>query len=163
MSSFDFPVEAGHIMMFARSIGDPNPVYWDPVYAATTEVGHVIAPPTFVQASAQYDPDFMFRPEIGKPWLGSGKAPTGITLTAVDDEAGDELHAEQHYEYHRIFGPGEVLTVTTRDGESWQRLGRRGGTLVFTEYFTDYRDESGALVVSVKTVGVRTSKKVKVG
>ena len=34
-----FPVEAGHILMFARSIGDPNPIYADEEYAAGTEVG----------------------------------------------------------------------------------------------------------------------------
>ena len=34
-----FPVEAGHILMFARSIGDPNPIYEDEEYAAGTEVG----------------------------------------------------------------------------------------------------------------------------
>ncbi|MEY3041430.1 MAG: N-terminal half of MaoC dehydratase, partial [Pseudomonadota bacterium] len=25
-----FPVEYSHIMMFARSVGDPNPIYHDP-------------------------------------------------------------------------------------------------------------------------------------
>ncbi len=54
--SLTFPVEAGHIMLFARAVGDPNPVYADAEYAASTEVGSVIAPPTFVQASAQWDP-----------------------------------------------------------------------------------------------------------
>ena len=65
MSVERFPVEAGHIMMFARSIGDPNPVYADAEYAAGTEVGGVIAPPTFVQASAQFDPDYPLRPKPG--------------------------------------------------------------------------------------------------
>ena len=31
-----FPVEAGHIMMFARAIADPNPIYRDAEYAAST-------------------------------------------------------------------------------------------------------------------------------
>ena len=47
-----FPIEAGHIMMFARSIGDANPIYYDEDYAKGTEPGGVVAPPTFVQASA---------------------------------------------------------------------------------------------------------------
>ena len=41
-----FPVEAGHIMMFARSVGDKNPIYSDEEYAKTTEAGGIIAPPT---------------------------------------------------------------------------------------------------------------------
>ena len=50
-----FPVEASHIMMFARSVADPNPIYYDEDYAKGTEVGHIIAPPTFAQASAQFE------------------------------------------------------------------------------------------------------------
>ena len=42
-----FPVEASHIMMFARSVGDDNQIYYDEAYAGNTELGHVIAPPTF--------------------------------------------------------------------------------------------------------------------
>ena len=34
-----FPVEAGHIMMFARAVGDANKIYYDEAYARTTEVG----------------------------------------------------------------------------------------------------------------------------
>ena len=73
-----FPVEESHILMFARSIGDPNPVYSDLEYAAASEVGGIAAPPTFVQASAQFDPDYFLRPKIGEDWFGSGKEATGI-------------------------------------------------------------------------------------
>jgi len=50
-----FPVEASHIMMFARAINDANPIYHDEEHAKRTEVGRIIAPPTFAQASAQFD------------------------------------------------------------------------------------------------------------
>ena len=56
-----FSVEASHIMMFARAIGDKNPIYYDEEYAKTTEVGHVIAPPTFPRSVAQFDPDYFLR------------------------------------------------------------------------------------------------------
>src|SRR5215471_19204786 len=65
-----FPVEAGHVLTFARAIGDDNPVYRDPELAATSEVGGLIAPPTFTIASAQWDPDYPLRPKPGVPWLG---------------------------------------------------------------------------------------------
>ena len=76
-----FPVEAGHIMMFARAVGDDNPIYHNGEYAKTTEVGHIIAPPTFVQSSAQFDPDYFLRPKVGEPWFGSGKNATGLVPT----------------------------------------------------------------------------------
>jgi acyl dehydratase len=63
-----FPIEAGHVLLFARSIGDPNPVYADA--EAAGEAGAILAPPTFVQASAQFDPDYPLRPRIGQPWMG---------------------------------------------------------------------------------------------
>ena len=49
MTAERFPIEAGHIIMFARAIGDPNPIYSDETYAAGTECGGIVAPPTFVQ------------------------------------------------------------------------------------------------------------------
>ena len=73
-----FPVEASHIMMFARSVADDNQIYYDEDYASGTEVGHIIAPPTFAQSSAQFDPDYFLRPKVGQDWFGSGKEPTGI-------------------------------------------------------------------------------------
>ena len=100
-----FPVEAGHILMFARSIGDANPVYADAAYAAGTEVGGIPAPPTFVQASAQFDDDYPLRPKVGQPWFGSGKEPTrhppragGAAAAVAAEAAAAGLHAEQHYD-----------------------------------------------------------------
>lgn len=155
-----FPVEAGHVMMFARAVGDPNPIYADEAYAARTEVGHVVAPPTFVQASAQFDPDYPLRPKPGQPWFGSGREPSGVTRGAGGGGGGGGLHAEQHYEYHRHVRPGDVLTATTREGSKWEKEGRRAGKLVFTETITEYRDQNGELVVTARGVGVRTERPV---
>jgi N-terminal half of MaoC dehydratase len=155
-----FPIEAGHIMMFARSIGDANPIYHDEAKAGATEVGHVIAPPTFVQASSHYDPDYPLRPKVGEPWMGSGSQPTGRTQSG-NSGTGRGLHAEQHYEYHRHLKPGDVLTATTRAGESWEKEGRRSGKLVFSESITEYRDQQGELVVTARGVGVRTERAVE--
>ena len=69
-----FPVEAGHIMLFALAIGDANPAYYGAMSGRTT----VTAPPTFVQASAQFDPDYFLRPKIDEPWFGSGRNATGV-------------------------------------------------------------------------------------
>jgi hypothetical protein len=158
-----FPVEASHVMMFARSIGDPNPVYYDPDYAANTEVGAIAAPPTFVQASAQFDPDYFLRPKIGQPWFGSGKEPTGVKRESSGSGGGGGggLHAEQHYEYHRPLRVGDVLTATTREGETWEKQGRRAGKLVFSESITEYRDQNGELVGTARGVGVRTERPVE--
>ena len=166
MADLTFPVEASHIMMFARSVGDDNPIYHDAGYAAGTEAGSVIAPPTFVQASAQFDPDYFLRPKIGEPWFGSGREPTGKPAGIPGSEGeeksggGGILHAEQHFEYHRHPRAGEQLTVSVRPGKRWEKEGKRSGKLVFSESITEYRDADGELVVTATAVGVTTERPV---
>jgi len=156
-----FPVESSHIMMFARAVADANPIYHDEEHAASTEVGHVIAPPTFTQASAQFDPDYGLRPKIGKPWFGSGATPTGVERGSGSGGGGGGLHAEQHFEYHRHIGPGDVLTATVHDGDTWQKESKRAGTLTFSERVVEYHDQHGQLVITARSVGVQTEKPVE--
>lgn len=152
-----FPVEAGHIMMFARAIGDENPVYYEET-AADTDMGGVIAPPTFVMAAAQFDPDYMLRPKPGQPWMGSGRTPSGTAGQEGSGGGGTGLHAEQHFTYHRPIRPGDVLTAESREGRRWEKQGKRGGTLKFSETVVDYRDAAGELVVTARMVGVMTER-----
>ena len=149
-----FPVEASHIMMFARAVGDPNPVY-DP--AATP--GGVIAPPTFGQAVAQFDPEYHLRPKPGQPWFGSGKTPSGVDKAP---SAGG-LHAEQHFEYLRPLRPGDVLTVEIKPGATWEKESKRAGKLIFRERIAEYRDQKGELVLIARGVGVTTERPVDQG
>ena len=39
--------------------------------------------------------------------------------------------AEQHFEYHRHIGPGDVLTAEVKPGKTWEKEGKRSGKLVF--------------------------------
>ena len=163
MAADKFPIESGHIMMFARSVGDDNQIYYSEEYAKKTEVGHIIAPPTFVQSSAQFDPDYFLRPKVGKPWFGSGKNPTGIVRepSSGGGGGGGGLHAEQHYEYHRQLKVGDVLSATNKPGKAWERDSPRAGKLKFSESITEYRDQSGELVITARSVGVQTERPVE--
>jgi acyl dehydratase len=165
MAMKKFPVEASHIMMFARSVGDKNPIYYDAEYAVASEVGSVIAPPTFVQASAQFDEDYPLRPKVGEPWFGSGKEPSGIQRKSSGGGGGGAaaggLHAEQHFEYHRPLRPGDVLTAEAKPGKTWTKEGRRAGKLHFSESVTEYRDQNGELVITARGVGVRTERVIE--
>jgi len=149
-------------MMFARAIGDGNKIYYDEAHAKKTEAGTIVAPPTFVQASAQFDPDYFLRPKIGQPWFGSGKEPTGLKPDASQDfDISRGLHAEQRYEYHRYPKVGDVLTATVKPGKTWEKEGRRSGKLKFSETITEYRDQKGELVVTATSVGVVTERAVE--
>jgi N-terminal half of MaoC dehydratase len=157
----NFPVEAGAILLFARAVGETNPIYSDAEYASKSDVGQVIAPPTFVQSSAQFDPDYPLRPKPGLPWLGSGRNPTGVAPAGGSGggpgSGGGGLHAEQEFTYHRHLRPGDVLSATGRQGERWEKQGR-SGKLVFSESITEYRDQHGELVITARSVGVRTER-----
>lgn len=153
--------------MFARAIGDPNPVYYDADAAEDLTGGSIPAPPTFVQASAQFNPDYPLRPVIGAPWIGSGREPTGIPKGPPGPEAtgsgsggGTGLHAEQHFEYHRPLRVGDVLRATSAPGRQWEKQGKRAGKLVFNEMIVEYRTAEGELVVTARSVGVTTERTV---
>jgi acyl dehydratase len=145
-----FPVEASHILMFARAIGDENPVYADPGSLEAQQFGGVIAPPTFTMASLQFDPDMPLRPKPGEPWFGSASEPSGAQL-----ESSGFLHAEQHFEYHRPIVAGCVLTTRERAGASWEKPSKRGGVLRFEELLVDYVGiDDGEIYVSARLVSV---------
>jgi hypothetical protein len=141
MADFRFPIEAGHILLFARAAGVPEP---------DVEFGSLTAPPTFVQCGSQFDPDWMFRPHPDTDWIGSGREPTG----RPDTQLGAIPHAEQHFEYHQPVRAGMVLTVSGHPGKTWTKSSRGGGQLDFEELITEYRDEAGELVVSARSVAV---------
>jgi hypothetical protein len=154
MAASKFPIEAGHITMFARAIGDANPAY----DVLRTDAREMLAPPTFVTASAQFDPDYPLRPKPGGDgWFGSGGTSSGEKPVAGQPvrKGGGGLHAEQHYEYRRPLRPGMVLTAKPGQGKSWEKQNRQGNTLHFNESVTEYFDQDGELVVVARAVSVK--------
>jgi hypothetical protein len=147
-----FPVEATHIMMFRRSIGDYS--------VPDTGMEDAAAPPTFPQSVAQFDPDYFLRLKPGVDWFGSGKNPSGVEGKPASSGG---LHAEQHFEFERPIRPGDVLYATQKEGKSWEKESKRAGKLMFSERITEYRDEAGELVCTARGVGVKTERPVDQG
>ncbi len=137
MAAGQFPVEAGHVLAFARSLGSAE---------GLPRAGDV-APPTFLIAGAQFDAEYPLRPRPGVPWHGSGGDAGLVT------EGAGGLHAEQHFVYHRPVRVGDVLTGATRPGQQWEKQGR-SGRLRFREQITEFRDEAGELVATARSVSV---------
>jgi len=163
MREIQLPVEAAHVLMFARAVGDPNPVYSDAAYAAAQGLTAVIAPPTFPIAADVFDPDYERRPRPGVPWFGSGRNPVSAAGGPQLIRGGPSgFHAEEHFVYHRYPKVGDRLWGRARDGETWHKQGRRGGRLGFRERITEYRDASGEPVVTARWVDVLTERHVGV-
>ena len=148
MAARRFPVEAGHVLLFARALGAADPV------PRPGELGGVLpapgdpAPPTFAVAGNQFDPGYPLRPRPGQPWHGSGGDAGLLT------QGAGGLHAEQHFTYHRTVRIGDVLTSSARPGGQWEKQGR-SGRLRFREQVTEFRDETGELVVTARSVSVQ--------
>ena len=166
---YRFPVDLTAVMLFASALGETNRIYYDEDYAAKTPVGGVIAPPTFAIASAHWDPDYFLRgvrripapapkPAAKAPAASGAPAPggggAGGNLTRV-------LHGEQRFIYHQPMRPGMRLSVAQRRGKSWEKEGKRGGTMHFSETITEYRDAEGELVTTAISVGIVTGKAVE--
>ncbi len=144
MAARRFPVEAGHVLAFARALGADDPP------GGLPGAGEV-APPTFLIAAAQFDSEHPLRPRPGVRWHGSGGDAGLVT------EGAGGLHAEQHFVYHRPVRVGDVLVGATRPGQEWEKHGR-SGRLRFREQITEFRDEAGELVVTARSVSVLRSE-----
>ena len=163
--AYEFPVDRTAILNFAASLGETNRIYWDEAYARGTPLGVVIGSPTFAAASAHWNPWAGLRgvrqipappprPKQRAESGGEGAPRGGGSLARL-------LHGEQRFEYHQPMRAGMRLTVTSQPGKSWEKEGKRGGKLRFTETITEYRDERGELVVTATSVGIITEKAVE--
>src|ERR1044072_1037129 len=123
MTGLPFPVEAGHIMMFARAIGDENPAY---------QGESAIAPPTFTMASAHYDPNYHLRPGPDEEWFGSGGGPGGMAAGGGGRQGERGVHADAHCGSHGPGRPGEPLSPHPVPGRDWEKEARTG-RLLFSE------------------------------
>jgi acyl dehydratase len=159
-----FPVDLTSIMLFASALGETNPAYYDEEYARQTPLGGVIAPPTFTIASAHWNPDYPLR---GIREIPARPAPTEEVKAGAKpaEKSGGGLarllHGEQRFEYHTPLRPGMRLEVSSRPGRSWEKQGRRGGTMQFSETITELRDQDGELVVTQVSVTIMTGKAVE--
>ena len=61
----------------------------------------------------------------------------------------------------RVYAIGDVLTVETKPGNTWERESKRAGKLTFRERVAEYRDQNGELVITARSVGVTTERPVE--
>lgn len=153
-----FPVEEGHVMIFARALGDESPIYRDPDHAAHSPFGAIVAPPTFTEAANHFDEEWPYRPRPDRPWFGSGATPSGGPRPGSD--GGTAMHAETHFTYFKPLLVGTVLSGRSRQGRQWEKHGPRSGRLSFSEVVTTFIDEQGDPVVECATVALETERTV---
>ena len=144
-------VDAAPVMILARTLDDPNPVYSSEVAAAAAGFERVPAPPTFtfVMAHSGTFPDLQPDGVTGGLFGRGADADAGADMS----RRGLYLHGEQHFTYHRQPLVGDVLEGRMRVSRPVARQARRGPMEV-TFFQTEWRAVDGARVVTEQIVSL---------
>ena len=136
-------IERGPLSYFARAVRDDNPIYRDPKAAEGAGFDAIPAPPTYGFAFHHQGLFAEMQPE------GAGATnPIMAAIGALMQEGGLVLHGEQEFVYHRPVKVGDVLTSSGTIKDLYEKEGKAGGKMTFVETETDWRDESGELVLT---------------
>jgi acyl dehydratase len=138
--TYEFHVERGKIREFAEAIGDPNPVYRDPAYAAKQGFAGIPAPPTLLRT-------FLYEPRAAADAL------------AVKDWSYI-VHGEQEFEYFAPIVAGDVLTAQDRIVSVTEKESRRAGKLQIAVIETTFHNQRGEKVQVARRTLVETGKRI---
>jgi hypothetical protein len=142
-------VDAAPVMILARVLDDPNPVYSSEVAAAAAGFANIPVPPTFtfVMTHSGAFPDLQPSGGTGSLYGATSGPDAGFS------RPGLYLHGEQHFTYHRQPLVGDMLEGRMRVSKPVSRLARRGPMEV-TFFQTEWRDPDGAAVVTEQIVSL---------
>lgn len=137
------PVNQPMIRHWAAALEDHNPVYTDPVSAAASRFGSIVAPPLMLQTWTMATPKISGIAERGGAPVEGGENP----LTPLD-EAGfvATLATNSEFEIARYLRLGEVVTSTMVIESVSDRKQTRIGPGYFVTWVTTFRDENGEVV-----------------
>ena len=138
---FAFPIERGKVAEFARAIWETSPVFLEPEAVLEAGFGDIPVPLTYPVICR-----FFQRP--------GNEARHGLDMRWT-------VHAEQEFEYQRLPLVGETLTVRQRLGERREKVGRRGGRLIFQDVETTFEDAQGQRVLLMRQTLVQTEGPIK--
>ena len=102
---FTTTVEAGKIRLFCKAIGEEDPIYVDEAAAKKAGYRAIPAPPTFLTAVTNDDPD------------------KGGLLRLLNVDIGLILHGEQHYEYLAPVHVGDKITCQQKVIDIYDKKG----------------------------------------
>jgi acyl dehydratase len=131
-------IEKEPIRRFAEAIGDPNPLFHDEEYAKKLGYRSIIAPPGFT-------PSYSFPIKKGRA------SDTGREIRSIFSRG---LNGGGEYEFFQPIQAGDVLSITSRISDIYEREGRMG-RMVFIISETLFRNLKGELVRIARHTGIR--------
>ena len=133
--SFDAEVEKGRLRLFAKAIGESDPIYSDEAAAQAAGYRSIPMPPTFLFCLEMEQPDpYRWFRDIGIPIPRA-------------------LHGGQSFRYQKTACAGDVLTF---DAEVVDIYDKKNGALEFVVQDVFIRDQHAAPVAGfTRTIVVR--------
>lgn len=130
-------VEKGQLRLFAKAIGETNPLYVDEAAAQRAGYRSLPVPPTLLFGLALEQPEpFAWFTEVG------------LDLPRV-------LHGEQSFTYHTVACAGDRLRVEHRIADIYEKVGGACGALQFVVRETRISTDSGAPVADLRSVFIQ--------
>ena len=124
-------VEPFQLRLFAKAIGETNPIYLEEEAAKKAGYRNTLAPPTFANALSQSSPDpFGHWPAMG------------IELAKV-------LHGEQKFEYFVPICAGDTITLQDEITDIYDK---KDGAMEFMVTETTVKNQDGELVGKMTSV-----------
>ncbi len=125
LQRFEVAVERGQLRLFAKAIGETDPIFFDAAAARAAGHADIVAPPTFLYCLSEDVPD----------------PNAAMTILGLDVSKG--FHAEQSIALSRPFCAGEALSGVTVFADYFEK---KGGALKFLKTETVFVDQEGAEV-----------------
>jgi hypothetical protein len=130
---YEFVVEKGKIVEFARATKTENPEY---LRGETP-----LSEPTFLMASAHWSHE------------------KANALYGVPMDLKNVLHGEQEFVFHgEPPRAGAKLTAQMRVENVFTKAGKRGGDMKFTVTVVEFRDPAGKVVAESRSTRIETGK-----
>ena len=137
------PVNQPMIRHWAYALGDMNPVYLDPDFAAASRFGGVVSPPVMLQTWTMPSP-------ILEGIAERGGVPMEMTTnpTAFLDEAGytGTVATNSEFEIERYPRLGDVITATSVFEDVSEEKKTALGSGFFLTWVITYTDQSGEVL-----------------
>ena len=134
---FEVEVEKGRLRLFAKSLGEQNPIYVDE--QAAQAAGH---------RSLPVMPTFFFCLEMEQTDPYAWFSALGIPLS-------NALHAEQKFKYHHMAYAGDVLRFTAEVTDIYEK---KGGALQFVVQDNQVTNQNEQLVAEFRRTLVIQSR-----
>jgi acyl dehydratase len=150
------PLSQDALRRFTQAVMDPDPLYWDEQYAATTRYGTVVAPPlypvhAFVRPAGSPDP--LDALELDADWDGVPRTSSNRGLPRVPIALQRLVNGGTEAEFFQLAAVGDVITARSRYADITERQGR-SGPMVIVRMETTYTNQDDAVLAVVTTSAI---------